>query len=197
MRTDTPPRSTPSRPTSWLSGPPEGRSSAAASSRRDGFSSAGSKSSTIERFNLADGKKVSFAGGHDSWVFSLAFSPDGEKTYSGGGEGRVVDLGDCRRRTQTDHDDRRPRRMGACHRRQPRWQRARDRRQRPDGPALESVDRFAGSRVERTSRPYLFAGISSRRQVAFERRSPGRDQGMGYELRQGDWRLRRQSPSHL
>ena len=30
------------------------------------------------------------AGGHDSWVFSLAFSPDGEKTYSGGGDGRVV-----------------------------------------------------------------------------------------------------------
>src|ERR1017187_4769154 len=50
----------------------------------------GLESSTIQRFNLTDGKKVPFPPGHDSWVFSLAFSPDGEKTYSGGGEGRVV-----------------------------------------------------------------------------------------------------------
>ncbi len=50
----------------------------------------GLASTTIERFSLTDGKKASFAGGHDSWVFSLAFSPDGEKTFSGGGEGRVV-----------------------------------------------------------------------------------------------------------
>src|SRR5271155_5179405 len=48
------------------------------------------ESSTIQRFNLGDGKKVPLAGGHDSWIFSLAFSPDGEKTYSGGGEGRVL-----------------------------------------------------------------------------------------------------------
>ena len=33
---------------------------------------------------------VAFAGGHDSWVFSLAVSPGGETTYSGGGDGRVV-----------------------------------------------------------------------------------------------------------
>jgi WD40 repeat protein len=45
---------------------------------------------TVERFNLADGKKVSFPGAHESWVFSLAFSPDGNIAYSGGGEGRVV-----------------------------------------------------------------------------------------------------------
>ncbi len=50
----------------------------------------GLESPTIERFNLVDGKKVSFPGGHDSWVFSLAFSPDGATAYSGGGEGRVV-----------------------------------------------------------------------------------------------------------
>jgi WD40 repeat protein len=50
----------------------------------------GLESSTIVRFNLADGKKASFPGGHDSWVFSLAFSPSGETLYSGGGEGRVV-----------------------------------------------------------------------------------------------------------
>ncbi len=30
---------------------------------------------TIARFNLTDGKTVSFAGGHESWVFALAFSP--------------------------------------------------------------------------------------------------------------------------
>ncbi len=41
----------------------------------------GLESSTIERFNLADGKKTSFPGGHDSWVFSLAFSPSGETLY--------------------------------------------------------------------------------------------------------------------
>src|SRR4029077_17954120 len=38
----------------------------------------------------SDGKKVPLPGGHDSWVFSLAFSPDGEKTFTGGGEGRGV-----------------------------------------------------------------------------------------------------------
>jgi WD40 repeat protein len=50
----------------------------------------GLESSTIERFGLADGKKTSFSGGHESWVFSLAFAPSGETFYSGGGEGRVV-----------------------------------------------------------------------------------------------------------
>jgi WD40 repeat protein len=44
----------------------------------------------VERFDLADGKKVTFPGGHDSWVFALAFSPDGETTFSGGGDGVVT-----------------------------------------------------------------------------------------------------------
>jgi WD40 repeat protein len=57
---------------------------------RGRFVVCGLESSTLQRFNLADGKKVALAGGHDSWVFSLAFSPDGERTYSGGGDGRVV-----------------------------------------------------------------------------------------------------------
>ncbi len=57
---------------------------------RGRFVFCGLESSTIQRFNLADGKKVSLAGGHDSWVFSFAFSPDGETTFSGGGDGRVV-----------------------------------------------------------------------------------------------------------
>ena len=50
----------------------------------------GLESSTIERFNVADGKKSPFKGGHDSWVFTLAFSPSGETIYSGGGDGRIV-----------------------------------------------------------------------------------------------------------
>ncbi len=50
----------------------------------------GLESSTFERFNLADGKKTPYPGGHDSWVFSLAFSARGETLYSGGGDGRVV-----------------------------------------------------------------------------------------------------------
>ncbi len=49
----------------------------------------GMEGPTVERFNLADGKKMSFPGGHDSWVFSLAFAPTGLAFYSGGGEGRV------------------------------------------------------------------------------------------------------------
>ena len=57
---------------------------------RGRFVVCGLESSTLQRFNLADGKKAALAGGHDSWVFSLAFSPDGQRTYSGGGDGRVV-----------------------------------------------------------------------------------------------------------
>ncbi len=51
----------------------------------------GMESSTIHRFSLADGKKVSFIGGHDSWVFSLAFSADGARFFSGGGDGQVTE----------------------------------------------------------------------------------------------------------
>jgi WD40 repeat protein len=50
----------------------------------------GVESSAVQRFDLADGKKVTFPGGHDSWVFSLAFSPDGETVFTGGGDGRVT-----------------------------------------------------------------------------------------------------------
>jgi WD40 repeat protein len=46
--------------------------------------------STIQCINLADGKPVALEGGHESWIFSLAFSPAGETVYSGGGDGRVV-----------------------------------------------------------------------------------------------------------
>ena len=52
----------------------------------------------------------------------LAFSPDGETTYSGGGDGRVVSLGDRGRRAEADPDDRGAPRVGPCHGRQPRRQ---------------------------------------------------------------------------
>jgi WD40 repeat protein len=57
---------------------------------RGRFVFCGLESSTIQRVALADGKRVPFAGGHESWVFSLAFSTGGEICYSGGGDGRVV-----------------------------------------------------------------------------------------------------------
>jgi WD40 repeat protein len=50
----------------------------------------GLESSSIARFDLADGKKIVLEGGHHSWVFSLAFSPEGQTAYSGGGDGRVA-----------------------------------------------------------------------------------------------------------
>jgi len=49
----------------------------------------GLERSVIQRFSLADGKRVDYAGGHDSWVFSLACTPDGAQTISGGGDGRL------------------------------------------------------------------------------------------------------------
>jgi WD40 repeat protein len=51
---------------------------------------AGLESSTLNRFQLKDGKRIAMAGGHESWVFSLAFSKDGAKTFSGGGDGQVT-----------------------------------------------------------------------------------------------------------
>ena len=50
----------------------------------------GLESLAVERFNVADGKKTTFSGAHESWVFSLGFSPSGDTFYSGGGDGRVV-----------------------------------------------------------------------------------------------------------
>lgn len=44
---------------------------------------------TIQRWDLPSGNKISFTA-HDSWVFSLAFTPDGETFFSGGGDGRLV-----------------------------------------------------------------------------------------------------------
>ncbi|WP_435011616.1 WD40 repeat domain-containing protein [Tundrisphaera lichenicola] len=50
----------------------------------------GLEDSTVQRFNVADGQRVSLPDGHESWVFSLAFSRDGDRTFSGGGDGRIT-----------------------------------------------------------------------------------------------------------
>ena len=57
---------------------------------RGRFVFCGLESATIQRVNLADGKKVPLTGGHESWVFSFAFASGGDTTYSGGGDGRIV-----------------------------------------------------------------------------------------------------------
>jgi len=48
-----------------------------------------SENYTIQRWNLADGKSISF-GDLDSWAFSLAVSLDGETLVSGGGDGQLI-----------------------------------------------------------------------------------------------------------
>ncbi len=44
----------------------------------------------IHRFDLSDGAKVSFLGGHEAWIHSLAFTADGSQAISGGCDGRLV-----------------------------------------------------------------------------------------------------------
>lgn len=58
--------------------------------RRGRYVFCGLETPTIQRVALTDGKRVALAGGHDSWIFALAASPDGATVYSGGGDGRVV-----------------------------------------------------------------------------------------------------------
>jgi WD40 repeat protein len=57
---------------------------------RGRFVFCGLENAAFQRVSMDDGKKIAFAGGHESWVFSLAVAPGGETTYSGGGDGRVV-----------------------------------------------------------------------------------------------------------
>ncbi len=40
--------------------------------------------------SFQDGAKTLFPGGHQTWVFSLAFSKDGNTFVSGGGEGKLT-----------------------------------------------------------------------------------------------------------
>ena len=53
------------------------------------FVFAGAEDNTVQRWNLATGAKTSLAG-HESWVRSIAFLPDGETTITGGYDGRLV-----------------------------------------------------------------------------------------------------------
>lgn len=49
----------------------------------------GAQDCTLQRFDVAGGEPVECPG-HDSWVRAIAFSPDGEITYSGGFDGRLI-----------------------------------------------------------------------------------------------------------
>lgn len=51
---------------------------------------AGAEDSTVIRYQLTDGAKLPFPGGHTSWIFSLASAKDGSQIVSGGGEGRLT-----------------------------------------------------------------------------------------------------------
>lgn len=54
------------------------------------FVFAGGEDGVPRRLALADGSLLPFAGGHESWVFALAFSNDGEITLSSAGDGKIV-----------------------------------------------------------------------------------------------------------
>jgi hypothetical protein len=53
------------------------------------FAFATAEDGKVQRFALADGKKTVF-GGHESWIFSLCLSRDGETLYTGGGDGKLA-----------------------------------------------------------------------------------------------------------
>jgi WD40 repeat protein len=50
----------------------------------------GSEDALVERFNLADGVRTVFTGGHETWVISLALTKDGEQVISGGCDGKLT-----------------------------------------------------------------------------------------------------------
>jgi hypothetical protein len=50
---------------------------------------AGSQDATVQRWDLASGKATALVG-HDSWVRSLAFHPNGETLFTAGFEGRLI-----------------------------------------------------------------------------------------------------------
>lgn len=50
---------------------------------------AGAIDYTIQRWEIASGKKTGLLG-HDNWVRTLGFSPDGNTLYSGGYDGRLI-----------------------------------------------------------------------------------------------------------
>jgi WD40 repeat protein len=50
----------------------------------------GAEDANVERFNMADGARTNFTGGHDTWVQAIGFSKDGAQTYSGGCDGKLT-----------------------------------------------------------------------------------------------------------
>jgi WD40 repeat protein len=50
----------------------------------------GSEDALVERYNLADGVRTLYSGGHETWVISLAFSKDGMHAISGGCDGKIT-----------------------------------------------------------------------------------------------------------
>lgn len=50
----------------------------------------GSEDALVERFNLADGVRTIFSGGHQTWVRAIAHSKDGAKAISAGCDGKIT-----------------------------------------------------------------------------------------------------------
>jgi len=50
----------------------------------------GAEDANVERFNVADGARTNFSGGHDTWVQAIGFSKDGSQIYSGGCDGKLT-----------------------------------------------------------------------------------------------------------
>jgi WD40 repeat protein len=50
----------------------------------------GAEDSNLIRFNLADGARVTFSGGHETWVQAIGFSKDGAQVISGGYDGKLT-----------------------------------------------------------------------------------------------------------
>jgi WD40 repeat protein len=50
----------------------------------------GAEDANVERFNLTDGARTNFTGGHDTWVQAIGFSKDGAQIFSGGCDGKLT-----------------------------------------------------------------------------------------------------------
>ncbi len=49
----------------------------------------GAEDAAVQRFQLSDGAKTSFIGGHETWVYALACTTDGQHVISAGADGRL------------------------------------------------------------------------------------------------------------
>ena len=54
------------------------------------FVLAGAQDRTVQRWELATGKKLAPLAAHESWVRAIGFLPDGETTLTGGYDGRLM-----------------------------------------------------------------------------------------------------------